>query len=371
MGLVQRVIDNIEERRDKIIKGEVNCIPSPFTSFTDSFPGVEQGKYYLVSASTKGAKSQLASYLFLYVPLLYAYNHPEQIRIKIFYFPLEETPEKITMRLMSHLLYTKYRIRISPSKLNSTVKGEIFDQKVLDALNNPKIRDILDFYESHTYFITRRNPTECWKTVSKYAEEAGIIHRKTIFIENKETGVKQEKNVFDYYEPKDPKEYVIIFADHAGRLEQERGMTKKETIDKLSEYFMIFRDHYNYTPVLIQQQNSDTISLDAFKANKIRPTYNGLMDSKQPGQDCSLMLGLTCPFSFELPTYLKYDITQLRGYARFLEVVLNREGESNEVLPLYFDGATNFFVPLPKYNDIANLQKVYDLVQKNSNPTAK
>lgn len=54
----------------------------------------------------------------------------------------------------------------------------------------------------------------CWKTISNYAKDAGTVHRKTIIIENKETGVKQEKEVFDWYEPKDPDEYVIIIWDH-------------------------------------------------------------------------------------------------------------------------------------------------------------
>jgi hypothetical protein len=256
MSLIQRVLNNLEERRQRVLRGDINCIPSPFHSFTDSFPGVEQGKYYLVSAATKGAKSQIASYLFLYVPLLYAYEHPDKIRLQIFYFPLEETPEKITLRFMSYLLYIKYKIRISPLRLWSVVGGQVFDSRILELLNSLEIRSILDFFEDHIHFISERNPTGCWKTVNKYALEAGTIHRKTVIIENKETGIKQERETFDYYEPKDKDEYVIILADHAGRLEQERGMTKKETIDKLSEYFMIFRDHYNYTPVLIQQQNS-------------------------------------------------------------------------------------------------------------------
>jgi len=46
--------------------------------------------------------------------------------------------------------------------------------------------------------------------------------------------------------------------------------------------------------------------------------------------------------------------------------VLNREGESNSVLPLYFDGATNYFTPLPKADCISELSKVYQLVQRNS-----
>ena len=363
MSLIQRVLNGIEQRRQRLIDGGINCIPSPLTTFLDSFPGIEQGKYYLITAATKGAKSQLASYLFIYTPLLFAYNNPDKIRLQIFYFPYEETPEKVTLRLMSHLLFTKYKVRISPLNLWSVAQGKIFDAGILKLLNDLEIRSILDFFEDHVHFISDKNPTGCYKTIRAYAEKAGTTHKKTITIENKEIGIKQEKEVFDFYEPKDPDEYVIIFIDHAGRIEQERGMTKKENIDKLSEYLMTFRDRYKYTPVLVQQQNSDTVSLDAFKANKIRPTYNGLMDTKQTGQDCSMMLGLTCPYSFEIPEYLKYDIRQLKGYARFFEVALNREGPSNDVLALYFDGATNYFTPLPPSNDLISLQKIYNYIK--------
>ena len=117
---------------------------------------------------------------------------------------------------------------------------------------------------------------------------------------------------------------------------------------------------------MVAQQNSETISLDAFKSNKIRPTLAGIADSKNVGKDCSMMLGITNPFAFEVPEYYKYDILRLRGYARFMEVVLNREGESNGLLPLYFDGATNFFAPLPKVQDTEQLRKVYDRVQEFS-----
>ena len=373
MSLIQRVLSNLEERRQRILRGDINCIPSPFKAFRNDFPGIEQGKMYLISGASKSGKSQLASYLFLYTPILYAYHRPDKLRIQIFYFPLEETPEKITIRFMCHLLYvlSNRKIRISPMELQSVRKENVVDAEVLKILNSLEYRSILDFYEDHVHFITERNPTGCWKTIKKYAEEAGTIHRKTITIENKETGIKQEREVFDYYEPKDPEEYVEVIWDHASLTELERGMSLKECIDKLSEYFMVFRNHYNYIPVLIQQQNIETIGLDAYKANKIRPTLAGLADSKNPGKDCSVMLGITNPFAFEVPEYLKYDIRQLKGYARFLEVVLNREGESNGVLALYFDGATNYFTPLPASNDLISLQKIYDYIKSLNKPKTK
>lgn len=308
----------------------------------------------------------MASYLFLYTPILYAYHHPDKLRVKVFYFPLEETPEKITMRFMCHLLYTlsNKKIRISPKVLRSVNKDNLISKEVLEILNSLEYRSILDFYEDHVHFITEKNPTGCWKTINKYALEAGTIHKKKIVIDNKETGIKQEVEVFDHYEPKDPDEYVIVIWDHAGLTAEERSMSLKERIDKLSEYFKDIRNNYGYIPVLIQQQNLETIGLDAFKASKIRPTLAGLADSKNPGKDCTVMLGITNPYAFELPDYLKYNIKQLKGYARFLEVVLNREGESNDVLALYFDGATNYFAPLPSAKDDVKLQKVYNLVQQ-------
>lgn len=366
MDLIDRILDSLEEKRQRVINGGINCIPSPFKGFRRDFPGVEQGKFYLISGSSKSGKSQIASYLFLFVPVLYAYNNPDKARLQIFYFPLEETAEKITLRFMSYLLYTmsEHRIRVSPLDLQSINADKPVNREVLDILHSLEYQSILRFYEEHVHFMSDRNPTGIWKTVNRYAEEAGTVHRKTVVIENKETGIKQEKEVFDYYEPKDKDEYVEVIVDHASLVERERGLNLKECMDKLSEYLMIFRNKYNYTPVLLQQQNSETISLDAFKNNKIRPTLAGLADSKDSGKACSMMLGITNPSAYEIPKYVGFDITKLKGHARFLEVVLSREGESNGLLGLYFDGAVNYFAPLPPPDDTVSLNKVYKLVKE-------
>ena len=370
-SLVDRVLHNLKERRQRVLNGGINCIPSPFKQFRRDFPGIEQGKYYLITGGPKAAKTQLTSFLFLYTPLLYAYNNPGKIRLKVFYFPLEETPEKITMRFMCHLLYvmSNHKIRIDTDTLGSIDKDNMVDPKVLELLQSIEYKSILNFFEGHVQFIQERNPTGYYKAIKNYAEKNGTVHKKTIRIVDKDTGIEQENQVFDYYEPNDPDEYVITIWDHAGNTDSERGMDDREKIKKLSEYHMNARNYYNYSPVLIQQQNIESLGLEAFKANKIRPSFTGLADGKDPGRDASVMLGITNPYAFEVPRYPNnssgYDITQLRGYARFLEVVLRRDGESNGLLGLYFDGATNFFTPLPPPTDTVSLQKVYALVQKN------
>ena len=373
MSLIDRILDTLDNRRKRILEGDINCIPSPFRRLSNSFPGIEQDKYYLISGSPKSAKTQVTNYLFVYTPILYAYEHPEQLRVKIFYFPLEETPENITLRFMSYLLYTLSgkQIRISPMDLKSTNADKVLDEEVLNILKMDKYQKILKFYEDNVLFMSDRNPTGIYKTLKDYADKNGIVHRKKIKITNKETGNTEEVDAFDYYEPHDKKEYVIVITDHVSLLSQERGMSLRETINKYSEYMMIARNNYHYIPVCVQQQSYETTNLEAYKSNKIRPTMAGLSDSKYTAKDCSMMLGITNPFSFELPEYLGYDISKLKGNARFLEIVLNREGESNDITPLYFDGATNYFAELPPSKDLVSMQKVYDLIARLKAPSNK
>ena len=361
--MIDRIIENLKERRERVLKGDINCIPFTFNRFNNDLPGIERGKYYLVSGNTKAGKTQITNYMFLYTPLLYAYNNPDKVRVKIFYFPLEETPEAITLRFMSYLLFTLSGKRIAPIDLKSTNSKKILPEEILELLNSEEYQNILKFYEENVIFLNERNPTGIWKTMLRYAESTGTIHRKTVNITNKETGLVEQREVFDYYEPNDSNEYVICLTDHVSLLENERGFDLRQTIIKFSEYMMIIRNKYHYIPVVVQQQSTETSNLEAFKNNKIRPTMAGLSDCKYTGKDCTVMLGITSPYTHELPEYLGYDITKLRGNARFLEVVLNREGESNGIVGLYFDGATNYFSELPLPRDDEGMRKVYSYIE--------
>lgn len=357
--MIDRIINNLKIRRERVLNGEVNCIPSSFARFRDDFVGVEQGKFYLVSGQTKAAKTQIATNMFVYNPLFYAYENPDKIHLKIFYFPLEESVENITLRFMSHLLAKYSNYRISPLDLKSTNENKVVPMDALYLLESEKYQDILKFYNNTVMFFEDRNPTGIRRQLMSYAEKNGTVHKKKITITNKETGLSEEREVFDYYEPHDPKEYVIIIIDHISLITPESGMDLRESINRLSEYMIMFRNRYNYIPVIIQQQGVETGNLEAFKNNKIRPTMSGLSDSKYTAKDCSMMLGITNPYSHELDNYLGYDIRKFKDSIRFLEVVLNREGQSNGIIALYFDGKTCSFKELPPPNDREELEKVY------------
>lgn len=372
-SLRESIISSLEESRNNILNGGINCIPIPFLRFRNDFPGIRKKFYYLVSGATKSSKTQLTNFLFVINTIFYYIDNPEQIKVKIFYFPLEETREDIMLRIYAYILHkiSNGRISLSPEELESVDERKPLPQEVLDLMKSEKFIEICNVFEQCLEFHPeQKNPTGIYKTVKDYLDNNGHFEyvNKTITYKD-ELGELVTKTIQkkDKYIPNDPKEYVIYIVDHAGLLQQERGMTLKETIEKLSEYNKDLRNEYSCIPVLVQQQNTETTNLDAFKANKIRPTKDGLKDSKRTGEDCTVMLGITNPYSFELQDYLGYNITKLKSYFRVLEIVLARKGKANGLCPLYFNGAINYYEELPLPNDTENINKYYDKVKNINN----
>lgn len=77
----------------------------------------------------------------------------------------------------------------------------------------------------------------------------------------------------------------------------------------------------------------------------------------------NIILGLFSPARFDLKEYLGYDITKFKDNIRFLEVIVNRDGEMGGIIALHFDGAVCTFSELPQSTDKEGLQKVYSYMQ--------
>ena len=369
MGLIDNALGYIKTRRQNLIDGKVNCIPSPFKSFWQDFVGIEQETYYCVTANQKAAKSQFASFMFIYTPILYAYENPDKVRVKIFYAPLEESQLKTTLRFMRHLLYihSKFKIRVSHNELSSTIEGRPVDEKIIETLESEEYQKMLSFFEERVEFFDSKNPTGIYKTMVRYACEHGERIKEPITITD-EFGEQKTVDKIVGYKPNDPDEYVIIITDHVGLLQEESGKDKRQTIRKFSEYMMELRDNYRHIPVIVQQQSAEVQSMDAFKLNRISPTPGALADCKDIRYDVNVMIGLTNPYAAHIEEWLKYDITKLKDCVRFMEMMLVRDGSANAVKALYFDGAVSYFkeLPGPKSEGYEEyMEKVYALIQKN------
>jgi replicative DNA helicase len=380
MGLIQRTVEEIKLRKQRLEEGKINSIPTNFNRFSDDFIGVEQSTYYLVTAATKVGKTQVGSNLFIYQPLEYAFNNPDKLKIHYFYYNLEEPDTRVTERYISHLLYTmtEGQIRVNPSNLRSSNSNRPLSNNVVEMIDSESFQERLSFFEQSVSFSPTSNPTGIYKECVEYAESHGTIHKKKIMMKDDSVphlpGEKPkmvEREVFDYYEPDNPDEYRVIFVDHIGLVSTERGMDLRETINKLSEYFVILRNRYKFTIVAIHQQ-AFFEGIDAYKLNKLKPEVANLADSKAVARDIDYCLGIFSPYKYELDSYMGYDITKLRDNIRFFQVLLNRNGTANGIIAMYFDGDVSFIEELPLPSDLTSLAKIYAYIQKlRSQPVIK
>jgi hypothetical protein len=364
-NFIERTLSNMEKRRDNILKGNINSLPPPFPRFANDFIGFEQGTYLGITSFTKGSKTQFTLHL-LFESLYYTYHNKNKARLKVFYYPLEETPERILHRFMSWILFKEEGIRIAPRDLRSSRNEYPLDLNIIE-LFKTKYKDYLDYFNQVFVFSTTSNPTGIYKECKRYAEENGICHMKGAKYKN-EIGELVDTKILDWYEQNDPSEYRIIVIDHIGLIDTERGMSLKQSIDKASEYCAKeLRNKYNFIPIVIQQQSSEIENNDSFKLGRIRPSGQGLSDSKYTQRDCNILMGLFSPFKFGLREYLGYDITKFKDSIRFLEILVNRDAEMGGIIALFFDGATCTFKELPKPDDTENIQKVYQLLDNMRN----
>lgn len=367
MGLRENTIQHLKDRRQRLLDGKVNSIPSPFPRFSEDFIGVEQATYTAVTSFTKGGKTQFASYVFVFMPILFAYTHKDIVKVTILYFALEESPERIMERFMSFLLFLKYQKRISPRDLRSSKNDRPVPQDILDLLDSEELTSIQDFFEQNVIFYEDANPTGIKKIVTKYAEEHGKTEYKSVIIKD-EFGRDKEVKMFSSYEANDPNEYVIPFIDTMNLIEPEKDQTLKIAMDETSKFLRKARNRYRYSPVVIQQQAFDGEGIENIKLNKVRPSVAGLGDSKYIGRDANIILGLFSPARFDLPEYLGYNITKFRDNIRFLEVIVNRDGEMGGIVALFFDGAVCNFQELPPAADGAELSKYYTYLKSIRQP---
>ena len=361
--LYERVLSTIEQRRQRLLDGKINCIPWGLPRFEKVIPGIEQGKYYLLTANSKVGKTQIADYLFMLNPLIQILDSNLNVRVKIFYFSLEMTKEEKMLSLFSHILYIKEGVRLSPTQLRSTNNGEPLPPEIIELIKNyesyfKKIEEMVIFVDDI------RNGYGVFNIVRSFMEENGKMNYRELEIDGKIHKVR------DYYEPNDPDLYVLVIIDHISLISTETRNDKKlnlhDSISLLSsDYLVRLRNVYNVTPVVVQQQAGSQRSVENKKANRLKPALDGLCDNKMTQRDPNVILGLFSPFRHEIREYYGYDITTLKDNIRFLEILGGREGGAGTIAPLYFDGAVNFFTELPDPKNSEGMTKVYNLINNN------
>jgi len=348
MSIIERVIEELKENKQKRLKGEDILIPwLNLPKLSTVLPGVQKGRYVIITANSKVGKTQIADYLYLYEPLNYILNNKTNLKLKIFYFSLEISKEDKLLQMISNKIYNDKKYIISMDNLKSYFKGYVLEDRVEQLIDSYK--DYFTRVESIVTIIDNiRNPHGIYKEVRKYARENGKFFLKD------GTEVDPVANPFyDYYEPNDPHEQVIVITDSLSLLQPEKIDGKQQELwDAMfkfsSDYSLKMRDNFKYTVVNIQQQAGDQEKQQfTFKGStiidKLRPSADGLGDCKLTGRDCDLMIGLFAPARYKVKEYQGFNIEKLKDNYRELCIIFNRRGGGNINLDLFFQGECNYF----------------------------
>lgn len=359
-------LNRIRENWNRKVSGLVNNIPwENFPTLNKHIPGIIKGVYYLVTASSGVGKTQLTKALFVMEPYKYIKKYPEKnLKLKIFYFALEESKEEFMLSLISNRLKTEYNISCSVLQLQS------YTEEALPEDTIKKIEECEEYFADFEKYVevidSISNPTGIYKYVREYARKNGTIHEREIEIEDNKI------KIFSHYEPNDPDEYVIVIVDHVSLLQEEKDfhtglvMNKHQTITKWSADFSRkqLTKHFKYVVVNVQQQAADKekqqythqgLSIES----KLEPSLDALGDNKLTQRDALVALGLFAPNRYEMRKHMGYDITRLKDNYRSLKILKNRLGRPNLKKGLYFNGESNIFIELPK-SDSEAMETFYD-----------
>ena len=371
------IYDKLVINKQNHDSGYYNCIPFMGMERLEMYlPGIEQSTYYLLAAASGVGKSKLARYLFIHNPIVFLENNPDSgIELDILYFSLEESKEKILLAEISKYLFTKYGLTLSIKQLASVGRYNVISAADLEKVKEAEAH-VKKFLDRVTIYDSVRNATGIYKTVRNFAMTVGTYYDKEgkpltpTEVMQVTGGVGETYKKVSYYKLHNPKHYVIVMTDHLGLLQPESGETLWQTMGKMSSsYNLHFRDKFGFIPVVVQQLAADKERVESnFQGktieDKLEPTLDSLGDNKTIARDVNVALGLFDPARYKIDNHNGYDITRLKDRYRSMNIMKSRDGIANKKLPLFFNGAVDFFKEMPRTDNIDGMNRVFEYVNQ-------
>jgi replicative DNA helicase len=336
-----------------------------FDSFTN---GIQKASYYAVGAPAKAGKTAFVDYHWVISPFLMK-NRP---RVNWIYYSYEISELEKIAKFTAYFIYYKYKILCDSNYILSRGVNHLKDEhlKMVEDVYKTYIipmfgekdddgvqikKGVIDFHEDRT------NPTGIRNHLFAYAEK----HGKFVFEEYNSKDKEEVKTRIVGYRENDPSLYTIVILDHVGLMRRERGFNKKENIDKLSEYFVFFRNICKFTPVAVSQFNRELSKIDRlkFSGEDLQPTIEDFKDTGSLSEDASMVIGLFNPTKYShLSGHIGYDLKKIgKGY-RSAHILASRNTETQVNISLHLDGETGLYRELPLPDNQKELEKVYKYV---------
>ena len=342
-------VDLLYEKIDRGRKGKNIGLKTGIPKM-DNYTGGIQPVYTLIFGVSGSGKSAYALYSYIYRPLK---DYPDK-NIKLCYFSLELSTELLLAKLLCLYIFEEYGKIIPFTRLMSwsnilddeDYQYVISGRKWLESIDSKLI--IYDSALTSKFFYSK---------VKGLLEENGKFHpsvdgRRTLYTKN------------------DPEQIIIVVVDHLNLTTPIEGRSKKEEIDLVSKYAVTLRNQCNISFVMLMQENRNSSSMDRRKAELTECSSEDISDTSAPFQDSEVCIGIYYPLKFKLKTHKEFpiiidsgssDFDGLRGRYRSLQLIKNRQGESEKAVPVNFFGEIGYWNQFPKVNEIKDFKKYLSL----------
>lgn len=327
------------------IEGRNNGIPMGFDRL-NKYIGIRKKIYSCIFGATGSGKSAFVHSAYILSPFDYYYKNRDKVKLKIILFSMERSKIYTLAKWLSRKIFLDQGVIIPIQKMLGwwDVKLTSDETDLIDMFEDymGELMEVVDVIEN------AHNPTAIYKYVKEYALNP---------INGREEEIDEyHKTYIPIHEDK----IVIPIIDHMGLLKREKGMvSKKEAIDKGSDYMQYFRDHLGYTPVAVSQINRNISSAIYAKVDSFEPTLDDIKESGKIGEDCDTVISLFDPLRYKtIDPDSRYDVSKFQDmttgakYFRSLKILKNTYGEDSVSVRMGFQGVTGIFAELPKAADM-------------------
>ena len=363
MNKVKRRLEGLKEIKAKKDAGSIFCIPfENYPKLSESIPGVVPGMIQMVTAASGVGKTQVTKALYVREPLEYALKN--NIKLKIFYFALEESEQEFIDTMICNFISSRCNISMDLLTLQGFREKSLPQDKI--DLIDEHIEDIELLLKDVEIIDSVYNPTGIYKYCRDYADKNGThVFEDRTFIKKKSDGTtkKEVHKVYSHYVPDDMNQMTIVIVDHISLLTSEKRkdgvmMNQHQTMAHWSTNYALKQvtKHWNWAVVnVIQQEQSGEKEQFTNKGESVQkktePSLAGFANNKEIQRDAKIVLGVYSPDRYGFEDYHGYDIRRFRDTFRAIKVLKNRFGAPNKYFHYLFDGATNRFGELPKASE--------------------
>jgi len=345
----------LREEVENGMLGKNAGIPMGFNRL-NKYIGIRKRIMTLIFGPTGSGKSAYLHSAYILSPFDWYYeNKPKDTKLKIILFSMERSKIYILAKWMSRKIFLEQGILIPIQRLlgwwtNDKLSKDEHDLFLHYEWYINELLEIVDIIEGP------QNPTAIYKYVKKHALDNGKVEE-----------IDEYKKV---YIPNHSNELVLIGEDHLGLTKMESNMkTKKEAIDKVSEYNQYFRDFFGYSPIPVSQLVRGLNNPMYQKMDSFEPTIDDVKESGRPGEDSDVVISTFEPLRFRT-TDPFYDAERFvdkkdgSKYYRGVQILKNSFGQDGIRAGMAFMGSTGIFKELPRSNEMENFD--YNQIFDNS-----